>query len=78
LESNVAEIEMRPDPLRQRIWWFYWVEREEVVARIDQDLDGRCRVTPQGPNWSPMKTVGGLFDSPSSALREVRLYFARR
>lgn len=74
----MAEIEMRPDPVSNGVWWIYWVEREEVVARIDQDLGGRCRVIPQGPNWSPMKTVGGSFDSPSSALREVRLYFARR
>lgn len=77
-EETVADIEMRPDPGRRGVWWVYWVERGEIVGRIDQDLIGRCTVTPQGSHWSPMKSVGRSFDSPSGALREVRLYFARR
>jgi hypothetical protein len=75
---SVADIEMRSDPFRRDIWWIYWTEREEIVGRIDQDPGGQCVVTPQGPHWSPMKSIGRSFESPSRALREVRLYFARR
>jgi hypothetical protein len=74
----VATIDMRPDNLRSNVWWLHWVELDEVVARIDMDLEGSCCITPQGRHWSPMKSIGKLFDSPASALREVRLYFERR
>lgn len=74
----MATIEMRPDNIDTTRWWVLWIEREEIVARIDQDLTGTCKVTPQGPHWSPMKSIGRVFDSPATALREVRLYFERR
>jgi hypothetical protein len=77
-EKAVAKIEIRPDTIRTDVWWLYWVEREEVVGRIDQEPSGSCTVTPQGPYWSPMKSVGRMFNSPLSALREVQLYFERR
>ena len=44
----MADIEMRSDPFRGDLWWIYWTERDEIVGRIDQDLGGRCVVTPQG------------------------------
>ena len=78
VEKAVAEIVMRPDTVRSDVWWVVWVEREEIVARIDQDPSGVCTVTPQGPHWSPMKSVGRTFDSPANALYEVQQYFARR
>jgi hypothetical protein len=74
----VAELVMRPDTGRTHVWWVVWVERDEIVARIDRDPDGACTVSPQGPNWSPMKRIEQSFDSPASALREVELYFERR
>jgi hypothetical protein len=74
----VAHIEMRADPVETDVWWLYWVEREEIVARIDQDPAGSATVTPRGPHWSPMKSIGQSFDSLASALREVQLYFERR
>lgn len=74
----MAEIEMRHDNIDENVWWLCWVERAEIVARVDQDADGRCTMTPQGQHWSPMKSFGRLFESPSAALREVELYFRRR
>jgi hypothetical protein len=74
----VAELVMRPDTSRTRLWWVTWVERDEIVARIDRDPDGACTVKQQGPHWSPMKRMERSFDSPESALREVQLYFERR
>jgi hypothetical protein len=77
-EKAVAEIDMRPDTVSCDVWWVFWVEREEIVARIDQDSTGACTVTPQGPHRRPMKSFRRSFDSPTSALREVQLYFGRR
>ena len=74
----MAQIEMRADPVDSGVFWLSWVERNEIVGRIDQDPSGTARVTPQGPHWSPMKSIGRSFDSPMSALREVQLYFERR
>ena len=74
----MAEIEMRSDAVRPDVWWLYWVERDEIVGRIDQDSGGLCTVTPQGPHWGPMKSIGRAFESPASACREVQLYFGRR
>jgi hypothetical protein len=74
----MAGIEMRPDSVRPGRWWVYWSERDEIVARIDRETGGKCVVTPHGPHWSPMKSIGRLFDTPASALREVEQYFERR
>jgi hypothetical protein len=74
----LAKIEMRPDNIETKVWWLYWVEREEIVGRIEEDVAGQCTVTPQGPYWSPMKSVAGSFREPADALREVQLYFERR
>ena len=63
----MANIEMRPDNIETNLWWAFWVERDEIVARIEWDLRGIYKVIPQGPHWSPMKSVGCAFDSPSSA-----------
>jgi hypothetical protein len=74
----MATIEMRPDTDRTGLWWLYWTERDELVARIDQSPAGACKITPHGPHWSPMKSFGQTFDSASSAYHEVQLYFERR
>jgi hypothetical protein len=74
----MAIIEMRPDTIETGVWWLYWVGREEIVARIDRDLHGIYTVTPRGPHWSPMKSIGRVFGSPDSALHEVQMYFERR
>jgi hypothetical protein len=69
---------MRPDNIEIEVWSLHWVEREEVVGRIERELSGRYTVTPQGPYWSPMKSIGRTFDEPADALREVQLYFENR
>lgn len=74
----MAELVMRPDTRSTHVWWAIWIEFEEIVARIDRDPNGVCKVSPQGPHWSPMKRIERLFDSPESAFREVELYFERR
>jgi hypothetical protein len=74
----VAELVMRPDTTGPHLWWVVWLEREEVVARIDQGPSGDFTVSPQGAHWSPMKRIERSFDSPASAFREVQLYFERR
>jgi hypothetical protein len=74
----MALIEMRADHVDMNVWWLWWVDRNEIVGRIDQDLSGVVWVTPQGPHWSPMKSISRLFPSPVSAHREVQLYFERR
>lgn len=74
----MATIELRPDRAKTGVWWLHWIERGEVVARIDQDPSGRCQVIPEGPHWSPMKSIGRTFDNTAGALREVQLYFERR
>lgn len=43
----MAEIEMRPDNIDENVRWLCWVERAEIVARIGQDPDARCTMTPQ-------------------------------
>ena len=51
----------------------------EETRRIIQDSSGRCHIAPLGPQWSPMKSFGGLsFDSCEGALAEVQLYFRDR
>lgn len=74
----MAELVMRPDTGSVHVWWLIWVDRDEIVARIDRDLRGACTVTPQGAHWSPLKRIERSFDSPESAFREVELYFERR
>jgi hypothetical protein len=74
----LAKIEMRPDNIEKEVWWLYWLERKEVVGRIERELSGRFSVTPQGPHWSPMKSIGRSFAEPADALREVQLYFENR
>ena len=74
----VATIDIRPDKSDTNVWWLHWLEMDEIVGRIDMDLAGACHVMPQGPHWSPMKSMGKSFDSPTRALREVQLYFAGR
>jgi hypothetical protein len=71
----MATVEMRQDEADPKVWWVYWVERQEIVARLDQDLRGRCRVTPHGPHWSPMKSMASTFESLACALHDVQLYF---
>ena len=77
-EKALAKIEMRPDNIETEVWWLYWVERAELVGRVERDLGGRCTVSPQGPSWSPMKSIGRSFADPADALREVQLYFENR
>jgi hypothetical protein len=55
----MALIEMRADLIETNVWWLWWVDRNEIVGRNDQESSGTVRVTPQGPHWSPMKSVGG-------------------
>ena len=43
-EKSLAKIEMRPDNIETEVWWLYWVEREEVVGRVERELGGRCTV----------------------------------
>lgn len=74
----MAEIELRPDNIDEHVWWLHWVERGEIVGRIDRESEGRCTMMPLGQHWSPMKSFGRSFESPSEALREVALYFQRR
>ena len=74
----MATIELRQNEEDASVWWLYWLERQEIVARVEQDLRGRCRVIPQGPHWSPMKSMGTPFESPSHARHEVQLYFQHR
>jgi hypothetical protein len=70
----VARIELRTDAVKNDVWWLFWVGCDEVVGRVDRYPVGRYTVTPEGPHWSPMKSIGRSFDSPASALREVQLY----
>jgi hypothetical protein len=74
----VATIDMRPDNEAKGLWWLVWVERDEIVARIEHDPEGLCHIAPEGPFWSPLKSFGEAYDSPSVALDQVRLYFERR
>ena len=74
----MATIEMRADNVTSSVQWLYWVERGEFVARVDRGPGGLWTVTPQGPHWSPMKSIGRVFGNPESALLEVQLYFQHR
>jgi hypothetical protein len=78
LEGNVATIEARPDKMATGLWWLVWIEREETVARVEQEPGGLCRILPEGPHWSPMKSFGRSYDGLGQALTEVRLYFQGR
>lgn len=75
----MATIKLVPDNVDARIWWMYWVEKDEIIGRVDQDSNGRCQIASQGPHWSPMKSFAGFsFDRPEGALAEVELYFRNR
>jgi hypothetical protein len=74
----VATINLRPDNLLIGVWWLVWTERNEVIGRIDGEPTGRCKIHPEGPHWSPMKSFDRTYVSLESALHEVRLYFERR
>ena len=74
----MATIEARPDKLATGLWWLIWIEREETVAKVEQDPAGLCRIVPEGPHWSPMKSFGRSYDGINQALAEVRLYFKGR
>lgn len=76
---TMANIAMRPDNVRSNdVFWLHWQERSEVVGWIERGPGGLWTVVPQGPHWSPMKSIGRSFDGPESALREVQLYFEHR
>jgi len=74
----MATINPRPDNVVTGLWWLIWTEREEIVARVEQDPKGLCRIVPEGPHWSPMKSFGRSYAGLDSALSEVRLYFKGR
>lgn len=75
----MATISLLPHNERSGTWVLFWVERREPVGRVIEHEGGRFVVTPQGPHWSPMKSLAaGRFASPSEALLEVQLYFAHR
>lgn len=75
---NMATIELKPDNIVSGIWWLRWVERDEIIGKVVKSL-GRWEMVPQGPHWSPMKSLAGqFFDSPELAADEVRLYFGGR
>ena len=77
--EHMAIIKLDPDNLHAGIWWMKWGEREEIIGRIIRDSSGRCQIAPLGPQWSPMKSFGGLsFDTCEGALAEVQLYFRDR
>ncbi|MGA2292632.1 hypothetical protein [Bradyrhizobium sp.] len=75
----MARIKLQPDNLDIGVWWLRWVDHDEIIGRILEDDEGRCRIAPQGPRWSPMKSFAGrLFRTRAAALAEVKLYFRRR
>ena len=74
----MATIEARADRVATGLWWLIWIEREEIVARVEQDPAGMCKIVMEGPHWSPMKSFGRAFDGLDEAVREVRLYFKGR
>ena len=75
----MARIELVPDHVLGSLWWLKWVETDEIIGRLRQDLRGRCLIAPQGPHWSPMKSFAGRrFETKAEALAEVRLYFSGR
>ena len=75
----MAQIGLRADNSNSGRWWLVWIEKDEVIGSVIQDMSGRCQIAPQGPYWSPMKSFGGKsFDTKSDALAEVSLYFRER
>ena len=74
----MASIDARPDNVATGLWWLIWIEREEIVARVEQDPGGMCKIVPEGPHWSPMKSFGRSYDGLDQAIREVQLYFKGR
>jgi hypothetical protein len=75
----MAALQLDVDNLSSRVWWIRWLEKNEIIGRIEQVSTGRCHVFPSGPHWSPMKSFAAFdFDNPQSALAEVELYFRGR
>jgi hypothetical protein len=75
----MATIQLVRDNIETSMWWMTWVEKGEVIGSIVQDSDGRCRICPQGPHWSPMKSFAGFAsETPQQAVVEVELYFRDR
>ena len=44
----MATIEARADSVGTRLWWLIWIEREEIVARVEQDPAGMCKIVTEG------------------------------
>jgi hypothetical protein len=74
----VATIDMRPDNIVTGVRWLVWTEREEIVGRIDRVSTDRCKLTPQGPHWSPLKNFDQPYSDFDTVLDEVRHYFQGR
>jgi hypothetical protein len=75
----MATIQLEPDSERPSILRMKWVERGEIIGRIVPVESGRCRIAPEGPHWSPMKSFAGFtFETSEAALAEVELYFRGR
>ncbi len=75
----MATIELIPDNIDAHAWWMKWVEKDEIIGRIVDEGNGRCRIAPSGPHWSPMKSFAGFyFANPKMALSEVSSYFRGR
>jgi hypothetical protein len=74
----MATIEARPDNMATGLWWLIWIEREEIVARVERGPGNLCQVVPEGPHWSPMKSFGRPYADLEAALSDVMLYFKGR
>jgi hypothetical protein len=74
----MATIDTRADKVSTGLWWLIWTEREEIIGRVEQDPEGMCKIVPEGPHWSPMKSFGQSYDGLDRAVSEVRLYFKGR
>jgi hypothetical protein len=74
----MATFELDTDHGHGHIRWIRWVEKDAVIGQIVCEWDGRFRIAPHGPHWSPMKSFAGSFISAQTALCEIQLYFRDR
>jgi hypothetical protein len=74
----MATIDVRPDNIATGVWWLIWIERDEIIAKVEQDSGDSFKIVPEGPHWNPMKSFGACYVALDQAVSDVRLYFEGR
>ena len=49
----MATIDTRPDNVTRDVWWLMWIEREEIIGKVEQDIAGRYKIVPEGLQMEP-------------------------